>query len=137
MLADDSGLEIDALGGRPGVVTAYYGGADLTWAQRREYVLVGTRRGSMRASAAGGSCATCTSSTKTAWKRPSTHRSTARSRRASAAKAVSRSIRSFVYPAAQKTFAELTATEKNNVSHRKRAVSALLHELRKKQTRTV
>ena len=43
----------------------------------------------------------------------------------------------FLYPAAQKTFAELTAAEKNNVSHRKRAVSALLHELRKKQTRTV
>src|ERR1019366_3543487 len=41
----------------------------------------------------------------------------------------------FVYPAAQKTFSELTATEKNAVSHRRRAVSALLHELRKQQTR--
>lgn len=38
-LADDSGLEIDALNGEPGVYTARYGGAALTQTERMELVL--------------------------------------------------------------------------------------------------
>jgi XTP/dITP diphosphohydrolase len=42
-LADDSGLEVDALGGRPGVHSARYGGAQITWPQRRAALLAELR----------------------------------------------------------------------------------------------
>lgn len=38
-LADDSGLEVDALGGQPGVYTTRYGGPGLTHAQRYHLLL--------------------------------------------------------------------------------------------------
>ena len=38
-LADDSGIEVDALGGEPGIMSARYAGDDATDAERVEYLL--------------------------------------------------------------------------------------------------
>lgn len=39
VLADDSGIEVAALGGRPGVLSARYAGKEATWPTRRERLL--------------------------------------------------------------------------------------------------
>ena len=39
VLADDSGLEVRALAGRPGVLTAEYGGVEMPWSERRRALL--------------------------------------------------------------------------------------------------
>jgi len=135
VLADDSGLEIDALDGRPGVITAYYGGEHLTWPERREYVLSELSRVDDAERGARFVCYL--------------HFIDEEGEELSVNASVDGRIATrdrgehgfsfdpiFIYPAAQRTFSELTATEKNAVSHRRRAVSELLHQLRKKQKHT-
>lgn len=51
-LADDSGLEVDALGGAPGVFSARYGGHEATDADRIELLLKALAHGGRRASRA-------------------------------------------------------------------------------------
>jgi XTP/dITP diphosphohydrolase len=134
VLADDSGLEIDALDGRPGVVTAYYGGAALSWPQRRKYVLDELALQLHPDRSARFVCYL--------------HFIDEHGAETAVDASVDGTIAThdrgehgfgfdpiFVYPAKQKSFSELSATEKNAVSHRRRAVSTLLHELRKQQTR--
>ncbi len=51
VLADDSGLEVLALGNRPGVLSARYGGIDATWAERRTMLVAELDRVQERAAA--------------------------------------------------------------------------------------
>ena len=134
VLADDSGLEIDALNGRPGVITAYYGGSSLTWAQRRKVVLDELELQLHLDRSARFVCYL--------------HFIDEAGREIAVDASVGGTVATqdrgehgfsfdpiFVYPAMQKTFSELTTEEKNAVSHRRRAVSALLDELRIQPTR--
>jgi non-canonical purine NTP pyrophosphatase (RdgB/HAM1 family) len=134
VLADDSGLEVTALDGRPGVITAYYGGTGLTWPERREYVLSELSRTASPDRDARFVC----------YLHFIDEDGVETAVNASVDGTIATRDRGehgfsfdpiFVYPAAQKTFSELTEKEKNAVSHRRRAVAELLHELRKQQTR--
>lgn len=125
VLADDSGLEIAALEGRPGVVTAYYGGADLSWHERRMYVLAelaAAHTGDRRARFVCALHFIAEDGEEFAL-------------RGEVAGEIATEERGaggfsfdpiFWYPPAQRTFAELSAEEKNAVSHRRVAVARLL-----------
>ncbi len=125
VLADDSGLEVAALGGRPGVLTAYYGGADAAWSERRSMLL--------RELAATGAV------NRRARFVCALHFIDPGGREVGVMAHVDGEIAPeergelgfsfdpvFVYPPAGRTFAQLDAAEKNCVSHRARAASALL-----------
>ncbi len=124
VLGDDSGLEVAALGGIPGIRSARYGGPGATWSDRRARLLaeLGLRADSERSArfvctlhfiARDGTetvaAATCDGSI-------------ARSERGHAGF----SYDSIFMTADGRTFAELSEDEKNRTSHRRLAADALL-----------
>ncbi len=129
VLADDSGLEVLALGGRPGVLTAYYGGPGLTWSERRRALLdelAGCGGGADRRARFvcalhfidGGGAEIATSGTV-----DGEIASEERGELGFSFDPV------FFYPPAGRTFAELRADAKNRVSHRAVAAAALQEAL--------
>ena len=129
VLADDSGLEVRALDGAPGVVTAYYGGPGLSWAERRRALLDALAVRDTTDRSARFVCAL--------------HYIAADAREIATFATVEGAIADadrgelgfsfdpiFYYPPAHKTFSEMTAAEKNGVSHRAVALAALLGGLR-------
>jgi XTP/dITP diphosphohydrolase len=56
-VAEDSGLEVDALGGEPGVNSARYGGADATYADKFRLIYDGLRAAGVETSPARFVCA--------------------------------------------------------------------------------
>jgi XTP/dITP diphosphohydrolase len=128
VLADDSGLEVDALGGRPGIYSARYGG-DVTWQQRRALLL-----SELNGVAAEGRGARFVSAL--AFVRADGGRRIVRGTvegRITAAQAGEGGFGYdpiFYYLPRQRTFAQLDAVEKNAVSHRRRAAEELLRALR-------
>jgi non-canonical purine NTP pyrophosphatase (RdgB/HAM1 family) len=130
VLADDSGLEVAALGGRPGVTTAYYGGTGLTWAQRRAALLGELRRAGAVDRRCRFVCALhfIGSDDREFGTFATVEGEVAAEDRGEAGFSFDPI---FVYPPAGKTFAEMTDAEKNRVSHRARAVESLIADIRR------
>jgi len=129
-LGDDSGLEVAALGGRPGVLSARYGGEGASWAERRRRLLAETA-----AAVAGGTggrgarfvCALC-------WVETGGASLGVVGTLPGLLAREDRGAGGFSYDAIfeyadGRTFAELSEEEKNRVSHRARAVSDLVAAL--------
>ncbi len=128
VLADDSGMEVDALDGRPGVITADYGGPGLTWAERRRVVLD-------ELAASGG---VDRSARFVCYLHFIAADGTVTTAFGDVAGRIAPDDRGesgfsfdpiFAYGADGRTFAELSAEEKNAVSHRAVAVRELLARL--------
>ncbi len=130
VLADDSGLEVRALGGRPGVLTAYYGGAQLPWVARRRKLIDELERSGATDRNARFVCAL--------------HFIDRSGRELASLATVDGEVAEedrgelgfsfdpvFYYPPLGRTFAELTEAEKNRVSHRAIAAAGLLGAMRK------
>jgi XTP/dITP diphosphohydrolase len=125
VLGDDSGLELAALGGRPGVLSARYGGAAADWPTRRRMLLAEAAATAPQARGARFVCALHLiedDGTEYAVLADVAGRLAEAERGAQGFSYDS----IFEYPPAKRTFAELSEEEKNAVSHRGRAVGALL-----------
>ncbi len=129
VLADDSGLEVVALDGRPGVLTAYYGGVDASWAERRRALLAEIAATGSDDRRARFVCAL--------------HFVAADGREFATMATVDGLVpleergelgfsfdAVFLYEPAGRTFAEMPAEDKNAVSHRAIAAAGLLAALR-------
>ncbi len=127
-VADDSGLCVTALGGGPGVYSARYGGEGLTDEQRYRLVLTGLS-GQLDRSAKFVSCICCAF--------PNGDLVTARGECPGLITYAPRGEDGFGYdpvflvPETKKTFAQMTAREKNAISHRGRALEKFKVELEK------
>ena len=127
-LADDSGLEVAALGGRPGVYSARYGGVEASWTQRRALLLDelrGVPREDRRARfvcsmalVESNGNVVCAEGSVGGFIAEAPH-----GERGFGYDSV------FWYPSSRCTFAQLTAQEKNAISHRAAAAMTLLKSL--------
>lgn len=129
VLGDDSGLEVQTLCGRPGVLSARYGGPTASWADRRAKLL-----GELAANSDRRARFVC-----------ALHYIASDGREFAVAGEYAGSIAErergdggFSYDAIfigedGRTFAEISESEKNRVSHRARAAQALLGALHEAQ----
>ncbi|PZR56131.1 MAG: non-canonical purine NTP pyrophosphatase [Candidatus Meridianibacter frigidus] len=127
VLADDSGIEVDALDGRPGVLSARYAG-DVSWPERRAQLLREVR--GLPADRRG-----CKFVCAMAFIYPDGSfvegygEAEGRLTTQECGKNGFGYDPIFFYPPAGKTFAELSEHEKNHVSHRYHAAQSVLDKL--------
>ncbi len=133
VLADDSGIEVAALGGRPGVLSARYAGRDATWPLRREKLLEELASVPADRRTAKFCCAMML-----ILENGESFTGYGEVQGVVTGEEIGRFGFGydpiFWYPPANKTFAELDEEEKNRVSHRRRAADALLLALRASRT---
>lgn len=127
-LADDSGLVVPALNGSPGVLSARYGGEGLSDADRCRKLLAEMKGRSDRRAAFE-----CVLSLAVPSGPALTYEGRCEGRLAEAPAGDNGFGYDpiFFYPAADKTFAQLTREEKNRVSHRGKALQELRDEFEK------
>jgi XTP/dITP diphosphohydrolase len=127
VLADDSGLEVDALYGAPGVYAARYAGSDATDADNINLLLANL--GNTTARTARFACVL-------AMARNGALITTARGYVDGEILPMPRGTNGFgydpvfYYPPAQRSFAEMSADDKLAVSHRGRAMREMLNHIR-------
>jgi XTP/dITP diphosphohydrolase len=128
VLADDSGLEVAALGGRPGVHSARYAGAGASDSDRVQKLL------EELAGSGGGREARFVCTLALAQEGIPLHESQGQCLGIIASEPQGASGFGydpvFFFPSLGKTFAQLSEAEKNQHSHRAQAVAALLKQLR-------
>ena len=129
VLADDSGIEVAALGGRPGVLSARYGGRDAQWPDRRERLLEELADVPADDRGAKFCCAMIL-----LLENGDEYTGYGEVDGVIAGEEVGRFGFGydplFWYPPVNTTFAQLAEEEKNRISHRRRAADALLAALR-------
>jgi XTP/dITP diphosphohydrolase len=132
-LADDSGLEVDALVGRPGILSARYGGPERDWPSRRAALLEEMRGVPPYRRKARFVCALALiephGETITATGEVNGYILESESGAGGFGYDAL-----FLHPPSGRSFAALNEKEKNAVSHRGRAVEALLTILRDRST---
>jgi XTP/dITP diphosphohydrolase len=124
VVADDSGLEVGALGGRPGVLSARYGGAGATWAERRGNLIAEV---DASGSADRRARFVCAMHLVLPDGREVATEASVEGRLATEARGDGGFSYDaiFEFPPEGKTFAELSEAEKNAVSHRAKAARRL------------
>ena len=128
VLADDSGLEIAALGGRPGVYSSRYGGSNATWAERRAKILHEVAASGSADRGARFVCVLC-------FIDPDGREVIAEGFADGELSQDARGRLGFAFdpifydPSEHATFAELSDAQKNKISHRAKAAKKLMEML--------
>ena len=128
VLADDSGIELEALDGRPGVLSAYYAGESTPWPQRLQTMLEEVATANPHRRGARFVCVM-------AFIFPDGREVVAEGDVRGELATEPRGTHGFgydpvfFYPPIGKTFGEIPESEKNELSHRGRAARALLGAL--------
>lgn len=131
-LGDDSGLEVEALGGRPGMASARYGGSGLTDAERVERLLAEVAGAPSRAA-----LFRCVLALAAPWGEEAVVEGTVEGVLAERPRGAGGFGYDpiFVVPALGRTLAELSPADKHRLSHRGHAVAAARPILTRWRTR--